>query len=74
MTILAISWDDAMGVDGRGGIRLLDQTLLPGTTEHREITTTDELVRAIAAPSYTPGRRDLAGVVALLSAGRQPWE
>ncbi|MCE9571795.1 MAG: methyltransferase [Deltaproteobacteria bacterium] len=27
----------------------------------------DELVRAIAAPSYTPGRRDLAAVVALLA-------
>ena len=48
MTIVAISWDDAIGADGRGGIRLLDQTLLPGRTEDREITSTDDLIRAIA--------------------------
>ena len=78
MTILAISWDDAMGVDGRGGIRLLDQTLLPGTTEHREITTTDELVRAIVelavrgAPAL--GVAGAMGVVLAMDEGaRRGW-
>ena len=32
MTLIAIEWDDAAGRDGRGAVRLLDQTLLPGTT------------------------------------------
>lgn len=48
MTITAISWDDTIGTDGLGGIRLLDQTLLPGVTADRTITATAELVRAIA--------------------------
>lgn len=48
MTIRAISWDESIGADGRGGIRLLDQTLLPGQTVEREITTTDALITAIA--------------------------
>ena len=32
MTLIAIEWDDDAGRDGRGAVRLLDQTLLPGTT------------------------------------------
>ena len=47
MTIAAIRWDETIGSDGRGGIRLLDQTLLPGQAVDREITTTDGLVTAI---------------------------
>ena len=30
MTLIAIEWDDDAGRDGRGAVRLLDQTLLPG--------------------------------------------
>jgi methylthioribose-1-phosphate isomerase len=48
MTLIAIAWDDDAGHDGRGAVRLLDQTLLPGTTTYREIFTTDDLVVAIA--------------------------
>lgn len=47
MTITAITWDDAIGANGRGGIRLLDQTLLPGRSLDREITTTDNFITAI---------------------------
>ena len=39
MTLIAIEWDDAAGHDGRGAVRLLDQTLLPGTTTYRHIVT-----------------------------------
>ncbi|HYN65361.1 MAG TPA: S-methyl-5-thioribose-1-phosphate isomerase, partial [Ornithinibacter sp.] len=48
MTLIAIAWDDDAGREGRGAVRLLDQTLLPGTTTDRVIDTTDDLVRAIA--------------------------
>lgn len=45
-TLIAISWDDTAGRDGRGAVRLIDQTLLPGTVVDR-VTTTDDLVEAI---------------------------
>lgn len=48
MTLTAISWDDTLGVAGQGGLRVLDQTLLPARTEHRLIVTTADLVTAIA--------------------------
>ena len=35
-------------MDGAGAVRLLDQTLLPGTTAYRVIDTTEALVEAIA--------------------------
>lgn len=48
MTIRAISWDETIGTDGLGGVRLLDQTVLPGRTEYREVRETGELIRAIS--------------------------
>lgn len=78
MTLIAIEWDDAVGDDGRGAVRLLDQTLLPGTTTHREIRRTDELVRAIAelavrgAPAL--GVAGALGVVLAMDEGaREGW-
>jgi methylthioribose-1-phosphate isomerase len=79
MTLIAIAWDDAGGRDGRGAVRLLDQTLLPGTTEHREIDTTDALVVAIAelavrgAPAL--GVAGALGVVLAMDEGaREDWD
>jgi methylthioribose-1-phosphate isomerase len=79
MTLIAIAWDDAGGRDGRGAVRLLDQTLLPGTTEHREIDTTDGLVVAIAelavrgAPAL--GVAGALGVVLAMDEGaREGWD
>ena len=71
MTVLAIEWDDTGGREGRGAVRLLDQTLLPGTTAYRVVDRTDDLVGAIAelavrgAPalggSLLPTQRDFSG-------------
>ena len=79
MTLIAIDWDDDAGHDGRGAVRLLDQTLLPGTTTYREILTTDELVVAIAelavrgAPAL--GVAGALGVVLAMDEGaREGWD
>ena len=79
MTLIAIAWDDAAGREGRGAVRLLDQTLLPGTTSHRVIDTTDDLVAAIAelavrgAPAL--GVAGALGVVVAMDEGaREGWD
>jgi methylthioribose-1-phosphate isomerase len=74
MTIEAITWDhDA------GAVRLLDQTVLPGQTTHLTITTTDELVAAIAALAVRGAPAlGVAGamgvVVAMDEAAREGWD
>jgi methylthioribose-1-phosphate isomerase len=79
MTLIAIVWHDTAGRDGRGAVRLLDQTLLPGTTEYREIDTIDGLVVAIAqlavrgAPAL--GVAGALGVVlAMVEGAREGWD
>ncbi len=79
MTLIAIAWDDAGGHDDRGAVRLLDQTLLPTTTEYREVDTTDGLVAAIAelavrgAPAL--GVAGALGVVLAMDEGaREGWD
>ena len=79
MTLIAIEWDDAGGRDGRGAVRLLDQTLLPGTTRFRTIDRTDDLVTAIAelavrgAPAL--GVAGALGVVLAMDEGaREGWD
>lgn len=79
MTIVAIAWDDSIGTDGRGGIRLLDQTLLPARSAERAIDSTAELVRAISelavrgAPAL--GVAGAMGVVLALDEGaRRGWQ
>ena len=79
MTLLAIEWDDDAGRDDRGGVRLLDQTLLPGSTSFRTIDTTDGLVAAIAelavrgAPAL--GVAGALGVVVAMDEGaREGWD
>jgi methylthioribose-1-phosphate isomerase len=79
MTLIAIAWDDAAGRDGRGAVRLLDQTLLPGTTTDRVLDTTDGLVTAIAelavrgAPAL--GVAGALGVVLAMDEGeREGWD
>ncbi|HSO64504.1 MAG TPA: S-methyl-5-thioribose-1-phosphate isomerase [Ornithinibacter sp.] len=79
MTLIAIEWDDAGGRDGRGAVRLLDQTLLPGTTRFRTIDRTDDLVTAIAelavrgAPAL--GVAGALGVVVAMDEGaREGWD
>jgi methylthioribose-1-phosphate isomerase len=79
MTLIAITWDDTAGRDGAGAVRLLDQTLLPGTTQHRVIDTTDALVDAIAelavrgAPAL--GVTGAMGVVVAMDEGaREGWD
>ena len=73
MTVTTIEWDDAAGRDGRGALRLLDQTLLPGRTEYRTVETTDALVTAIrelavrGAPAL--GVAGAMGVVVALDEG-----
>ena len=78
MTLIAISWDDAAGRDGRGAVRLIDQTLLPGTVVDRVTDTTDDLVEAIAvlavrgAPAL--GVAGAMGVVVAMDEGaREGW-
>src|SRR6187200_996960 len=78
MTLIAIEWDDEAGHDRRGAVRLLDQTLLPGTTTYRQIVSTDELVVAIAelavrgAPAL--GVAGALGVVLAMDEGaRKDW-
>ena len=79
MTLIAIEWDDTVGDDGRGAVRLLDQTLLPGTTTFRGIRRTDDLVTAIAelavrgAPAL--GVAGAMGVVVAMDEGaREGWD
>lgn len=79
MTLIAIEWDDAGGRDGRGAVRLLDQTLLPGTTRFRSIDRTDDLVTAIGelavrgAPAL--GVAGALGVVVAMDEGaREGWD
>ncbi len=78
MTLIAIEWDDTAGSDGRGAVRLLDQTLLPGTTTFRSIDRTEDLVTAIAelavrgAPAL--GVAGAMGVVVAMDEGaREGW-
>ena len=78
MTLIAIEWDDTAGSDGLGAVRLLDQTLLPGTTTFRSIDRTDDLVTAIAelavrgAPAL--GVAGAMGVVVAMDEGaREGW-
>ena len=78
MTLTAISWDDDAGSTGAGALRLLDQTLLPGTTADRVIETTDDLVDAIVrlavrgAPAL--GVAGALGVVVAMDEGtRKGW-
>ncbi|MBM6404101.1 S-methyl-5-thioribose-1-phosphate isomerase [Phycicoccus sp. CSK15P-2] len=78
MTIRTISWDDTGGPDGRGVLRLLDQTLLPSRTEDRVVRDVDGLVAAIeelavrGAPAL--GVAGAMGVlVALDQAEREGW-
>lgn len=47
MTERAIAWVDDAGRDGRGAIRILDQTVLPAVTEYVDLDTVDALVDAI---------------------------
>ena len=79
MTLIAISWDDTAGRDGRGAVRLIDQTLLPGTVVDRVTDTTDDLVEAIAvlavrgAPAL--GVAGAMGVVVAMDEGaREGWD
>ncbi len=79
MTLIAIEWDDAAGDDGRGAVRLLDQTLLPDETTFRVIRGTDDLVAAIAelavrgAPAL--GVVGAMGVVVVMDEGeRSGWD
>lgn len=73
--VLAIQW-----VDGSPpGIRLLDQTRLPGQEEHIDVTTVDVLIRAIqdlavrGAPAL--GAAGVLGVaVAMLQGAREGWD
>ncbi len=71
--VVTIAWDD-----GLDGVRLLDQRLLPGRTEHREITTVAALVEAIrtlavrGAPAL--GVAGALGVVLAMDEGdRNGW-
>jgi len=75
----AITWDDGAGREGRGAVRLLDQTLLPGTVQVDDVDTVDALVDAIArlavrgAPAL--GVAGAFGVVvAMDEAAREGWD
>jgi methylthioribose-1-phosphate isomerase len=79
MTLQTLEWDDAAGADGRGALRLLDQTRLPGRTEYRVVETTGALVAAIrelavrGAPAL--GVVGAMGVVLALDEGdREGWD
>ena len=79
MSLLALTWDDAAGPDGRGSLRLLDQTLLPLTTEYLVVERVDDLVGAIerlavrGAPAL--GVAGAMGVVvAMDEAAREGWD
>ena len=73
MTTRAIAWDESRGV-----VRLLDQTVLPGRTEHLDIATTAELIAAIrslavrGAPALGVAGA-LGVVVAMDEAAREGW-
>lgn len=78
MTLIAIEWDDTAGLRGTGAVRLIDQTLLPGSTAYRVVERTDDLVRAIAelavrgAPAL--GVAGALGVVVAMDEGqREGW-
>lgn len=75
----AITWDDGAGREGRGAVRLLDQTLLPGTVQVDDVDTVDALVDAIdrlavrGAPAL--GVAGAFGVVvAMDEAAREGWD
>ncbi len=79
MTLTAIEWDESAGRDGRGAVRLLDQTLLPLDTRFRIIEHTDDLVAAISelavrgAPAL--GVAGALGVVLAMDEGaREGWD
>ncbi len=79
MTLVTLEWDDAAGTGGRGALRLLDQTLLPGRTQYRVVDTTAALVEAISelavrgAPAL--GVAGAMGVVLALDEGaREGWD
>ncbi|MBR7744433.1 S-methyl-5-thioribose-1-phosphate isomerase [Phycicoccus sp. BSK3Z-2] len=79
MTLHTITWDDAAGTDGRGALRLLDQTRLPDHTEVLDVVTVDALVAAIerlavrGAPAL--GVAGAMGVVvAMDEAEREGWD
>lgn len=79
MTLVAIAWDPAAGSTGGGAVRLLDQTLLPGRTEHRVVERSADLVEAIrslavrGAPAL--GVAGALGVVlAMDEAAREGWD
>jgi methylthioribose-1-phosphate isomerase len=79
MALVTLEWDDTAGAGGRGALRLLDQTLLPGRTEYRVVETTGELVVAIrelavrGAPAL--GVAGAMGVVLALDEGaREGWD
>ncbi len=79
MSLVTLEWDDAGGAAGRGALRLLDQTLLPGRTEYRVVDTTEALVTAIrelavrGAPAL--GVAGAMGVVVALDEGaREGWD
>lgn len=79
MTLVAISWDDTAGTDGRGAVRLLDQTRLPAVATDRVVDTTADLVAAIqqlavrGAPAL--GVAGALGVALALEEGeRRGWD
>ncbi len=79
MSLVTLEWDDDAGTDGRGALRLLDQTLLPARTEYRVVETTEALVAAIrelavrGAPAL--GVAGAMGVVLAMDEGaREGWD
>ncbi|MGL5815963.1 MAG: S-methyl-5-thioribose-1-phosphate isomerase [Phycicoccus sp.] len=79
MTLVAITWDPRAGVDRRGAVRLLDQTLLPGETRYRVVERTADLVADIVslavrgAPAL--GVAGALGVVLAMDEGaREGWD
>jgi methylthioribose-1-phosphate isomerase len=79
MTLSAISWDETGGPDGRGVLRILDQTLLPGRSVHRELRTVDDVVDAIQALAVRGAPAlgvagAMGGVVALDEGEREGWD
>src|SRR6476469_7679566 len=75
MTVRAIEWVPGAGTDGRGVLRILDQTVLPASTTYLDLETVDALVAAIevlavrGAPAL--GVAGALGVVVALDEGRR---
>lgn len=79
MTERAITWTDEAGRDGRGAVRILDQTVLPGATDYLDVDTVDALVDAIVALAVRGAPAlGVAGamgvVVAMDQAAREGWD